>query len=1086
MRRRTTPSAWWTMTVLVLAVLLLLWAVPLTAQTDPSGPATSAPETDAPDTPDNAGDKTPPDAKPIDPQSFYHYALARDHQKAGRIDEAIAEYKKAAELDPSSTLVLRDLASAYLQKRDIAAAREALQKAVEIDPSDVEGYYRLARLAEQTGDLEEAEASYQKGLEVQGDGRQSRFHALALYRYARMLDTRRRYGEAAEIFERLAQWLAEAPEPLRRDREVGQLIEQEKSIIAKAVQLYFRAKEKENAARLIRKTAATDAERYYGLGRWAQAEGSPKEAEDYYAKGIALTGDAQKERFYGLTLYRHGRLLEEQRRYVEAAEVFDRLVAWLKAAPETLRRDAEVGQLMDQQESIVAKVVQLYLQAKQHEKAVGWVRRSAAHLITKPGFGPLLVISLLNDKQVDLALEVALLMQKHRPDDGAPYRLLAKVYEQKDDDKGFVKTFRGFLKEHPERSIIKLLLAEGLLRARKDNEACTLVEEVVARQAGLEEVGAEAIVPSIVNALLERKKTDLALKVALAAQQRWPNVSSSYDMLSRIFDETGDDETFIETFRRLHETHPQVRAIPLLLGKKLLAMGREEEGVAALKPLMDEGADLGAQARQVLLEHYKTGARSEQALKLYAQTVSAHSDPESLEPVMEDLARFVAGLPDPEAAMAAGRPVLEAMNEGRDKTVGPDVVLGMLAEEFDASQAAEYYQAAVEVDPEFITGYRRRSAVLIGQDRLTEALATLRGGTARVKDRALADKLLITMGLICELLDRDADAIGHYTTAIRLSADATRARYDLVRVLVRIGRSDEAEHVIEQALADRPEVNSSYVTAAHYYAYLLRDWDRALTVMDRGLGQLPDDKMLMYYKVPLLSRLKRYDEALRLCDDLMAELQIHNLAKSLKASVLIARKDLEPAEKLIRELIDAEADQPEHVYLLASLQAERGDERKAEETLRGILADHPRHTGASNDLGYMWADRGEKLAESERMIRRAVQEMPGSAAYLDSLGWALYKQNRMDEALVYLRRSVRIDPEIDPVVWDHVGDVLVRMTQLDEARTAYERAGDMLKKPDRRPSNQDEKLKKRLSRKLEALRKGKRVPVAPLGTGTGN
>jgi len=1074
-----------------LAVLLtlgisVLWAAPLAAQTEsPAPPAAPADEpavapADAPDAP---GEAAAPQAKPIDPQSFYHYALARDHEKAGRIDEAIAEYRKAAELDPTSTLILRDLASACLQKNDTAAAVEALQKAVEIDPSDVESLYRLARLAEQKDDLEEAEARYEQCLDAQGEAGRSRFRALALYRHARMLDTRRRFGEAAELFERLAEWLAEAPDDLRRDREVRQLIEQEQAILAKAIQLYFRANERAHAERVIRKTAATEPERLYNLGRWAQAEDRPDDAEAFYAKGLELTGDARNDRFYGLTFYRYARMLEEQGKVGDAAEVYRRLADWLKDVPETLRRDEEIGQLITQRDAVIDKVVRLHVQARHYEKAVGLIRESAAELIDRPGFAPLLVISLLNEKQADLAIEVAQLLQKRRPDDNASYRLLAKAYQQKGDDKAFVAAFRGFLKERPDRSVIKLLLAKGLLQTGKDDEAAGLIEDVVAQPAGLEEVGAEAIVPSIVNALLDARKADLALKVALAAQQRWPNVSSSYDLLSRVLDAAGDDAAFVETFRRLREAHPDVRAIPLLLGKKLLAMGRQEEGVGILEPLMSGDPAGAAEARQVLLEHYKTGGTPEQALKLYAQTISARSAPESLEPVAEDLARFVAGLPDPQAAMAAGRPVLAALNEGRDKTVGPDTVLGMLAEEFDASQAAECYQAAVDIKPDFIFGYQRRSAVLIGQDRLTEALSTLRAGTMRVSDRALTDRLLMTMGLICELLGRDADAIAHYTTAIRVNPEITRARYNLVRILHRLGRADEAKHVIDQTLIDRPRSSESYVTAAHYQAYLLGEWDKALAVMDRGLDELPDDRMLMYYKVPLLSRMKRYDEALRLCDDLMAEPRIENMVKSLRASVLVAKRDFKAAEKLIGELREAEPDDPEHQSLLAGLQAERGDEKAAVETLQGILAEHPRHTGANNDLGYMWADRGEKLARSERMIRRAVQETPGAAAYLDSLGWVLYKQNRMDEALVYLERSVRIDPEIDPLVWDHVGDTLARLGRREEARAAYEKAKQMLAKPDHRPGRDDDKLRKGLDKKLEALRKEKTVPVAPLGIG---
>ena len=45
----------------------------------------------------------------------------------------------------------------------------------------------------------------------------------------------------------------------------------------------------------------------------------------------------------------------------------------------------------------------------------------------------------------------------------------------------------------------------------------------------------------------------------------------------------------------------------------------------------------------------------------------------------------------------------------------------------------------------------------------------------------------------------------------------------------------------------------------------------------------------------------------------------------------------------------------------------------------------------SNYLGYMLADKGTKLPEALKMIRKAVEQEPMNGAYLDSLGWAYFK-----------------------------------------------------------------------------------------------
>ena len=63
----------------------------------------------------------------------------------------------------------------------------------------------------------------------------------------------------------------------------------------------------------------------------------------------------------------------------------------------------------------------------------------------------------------------------------------------------------------------------------------------------------------------------------------------------------------------------------------------------------------------------------------------------------------------------------------------------------------------------------------------------------------------------------------------------------------------------------------------------------------------------------------------------------------------------------------------------------------------------------NNDLGYIWADQNKNLAEAEARIRKAIEldrrsKKPGpfgagfganpadNAAYVDSLGWVLYRK----------------------------------------------------------------------------------------------
>ena len=98
---------------------------------------------------------------------------------------------------------------------------------------------------------------------------------------------------------------------------------------------------------------------------------------------------------------------------------------------------------------------------------------------------------------------------------------------------------------------------------------------------------------------------------------------------------------------------------------------------------------------------------------------------------------------------------------------------------------------------------------------------------------------------------------------------------------------------------------------------------------------------------------------------------------------------------------------------------------RAEAEFRKVLAIDPDNASALNYLGYMFADRGVRLDEAHKLISRALELEPQNGAYLDSLAWVNYHQNKLAEAENLLLRALeRIGK--DPTVHDHLGDVYLK------------------------------------------------------------
>jgi Flp pilus assembly protein TadD len=124
---------------------------------------------------------------------------------------------------------------------------------------------------------------------------------------------------------------------------------------------------------------------------------------------------------------------------------------------------------------------------------------------------------------------------------------------------------------------------------------------------------------------------------------------------------------------------------------------------------------------------------------------------------------------------------------------------------------------------------------------------------------------------------------------------------------------------------------------------------------------------------------------------------------------------------------------------IATVYEAAGQLDAAETELRKLVSADPLNSDALNSLSYMFADRGVRLDEAVELAQRAVKIEPGNPAYLDTLGWALFKQGRVEEAAEPLGKAA-MSLTGNSVIQDHHGDVLAKRGRTAEAIAAWERA----------------------------------------------
>jgi tetratricopeptide (TPR) repeat protein len=348
-------------------------------------------------------------------------------------------------------------------------------------------------------------------------------------------------------------------------------------------------------------------------------------------------------------------------------------------------------------------------------------------------------------------------------------------------------------------------------------------------------------------------------------------------------------------------------------------------------------------------------------------------------------------------------------------------------------EAAILYQSAIDAGVRWPAGVRAYGAFLVRSDRKADAIALYQrliqaggadagGFTVALAQTQAATALptlpdlrkaastgLVTIAQSLASEGRGGAPAGLFNLVAYVDPSSDSARVALANQLIADERSALAKPILNQIGATSPE----YLSARTELVWSVFDDDQA------GAVTLARDTVRAVPAVPA--------------------------AKRLLADVLAANRQDREAEGLYSDLIDAGKASGQNNEMMWPLYFGRGGTRERQGNWTLALADlriakaaAPNQPNILNYLGYAMADRGENLDEALVMLRAAVRLRPRSGAILDSLGWALYKSGRYEEAVATLETASSMSAGLAEIS-DHLGDAYWRSGRQDEARIEWER-----------------------------------------------
>lgn len=232
-----------------------------------------------------------------------------------------------------------------------------------------------------------------------------------------------------------------------------------------------------------------------------------------------------------------------------------------------------------------------------------------------------------------------------------------------------------------------------------------------------------------------------------------------------------------------------------------------------------------------------------------------------------------------------------------------------------------------------------------------------------------------------------------------------------------------------------PEIDA-YLVQAHLAA---RRFDRAEALAGENLAKNPNQPRMTRLRAQALSKSGKPAEALQLMEAGAARNPTSREYVVGLADLYVDQKRADDAVRTLEQARKTFGDDAVLTMRMATAYEVGGKLVEAERELRRLMADDPLNANALNSLSYLLADRGTRLPEAVELAQRAVKIEPDNPSYLDTLGWALFKQGKADEADVPLSRAAAV-LTANSVIQDHHGDVLARRGRHAEAVAAWQRA----------------------------------------------
>jgi tetratricopeptide (TPR) repeat protein len=682
------------------------------------------------------------------------------------------------------------------------------------------------------------------------------------------------------------------------------------------------------------------------------------------------------------------------------------------------------------------------------------------------------------------------------PKDDSAYLELGEVYLKLKEPREAFQAYTRAVSANPDNLKAQLKLGQMLLLGRQTDEAKKKAEMILAKSPN--DVEALSLLSGV---KVQERDLEGAIKTLEKAASLNPNHFNAQLSLGRLLLLKGESGKAEEAYLKAIALDPSSGVPYIELSRIYAGKGDLDKAEAELKRMIQASGST-YETLHVLALFYESAKKFEQAEKTYLQAVGAAPQGD-VTPLM-NLAGYYARVKSYDRA-------LEALHKAAEiKKDDPNVLVNMAELHFDFNKVKEAESTVDKVlerekghvDANLLKGRiflsRRdfggaleRFDVVVRESPRNPMAYYFRGlshigkGDPKMSQQDLLKAVELNPGLLdarlilaeLYLKERSADLARQQINA------ATKIAPRNTRVLMHQG----SLKVLEKDLKGAEEVYSKITQADPDYApayvqlglihNLTNRQQEALKSFNKALALNPQQPDALALVVGLNVRDKKYDEALKACEDhkkKVADLPASlALIEYLEGNIFLAKKDSKAAQARFKKAIETEPNNPAAYVALAGIYAGekrfdeaikeyeaviaknpkylagymavgtiydlKGEGQKAESYYRKAL-DIKRDFGpAANNLAWNLAERGANIDEALSFAQIAKEQLPTSPAVMDTLGYIYYLKGSYLNAIAEFQDSLSRDPA-NPVINHHMALAQYKTNDKAKAKEYFEKA----------------------------------------------